>query len=89
MFSINLGLPKYSDFILSADFRGDAAMPYAGWRSPAAYDRTKGLETGGWAWEWLRRNPNYQRDHRGLTYARPDPRLITMFRTTWGLSFCG
>lgn len=64
-------------------------MSYADWRSPAAYDDAKGFETGGFAWEWLRRNPDYQRDHRGLTDTRPNPGLIAMFRTTWGLSFRG
>jgi hypothetical protein len=64
-------------------------MPYSDWRSPEAYDHAKTLEPTGFAWECLRRSPDYQRDFRALTYATPDPIMITTFRRRWGLCFRG
>ena len=58
------------------------------WRSAAAYDRARELEPTGFAWECLRRNPNYHRDHRELAHSKPDPVVITAFRRRWGLCFC-
>ena len=46
-------------------------MPHSDWRSPAAYDRARELEPSGFAWECLRRNPDYQRDHRELARSKP------------------
>ena len=37
------------------------------WRSASGYDRAQDAEITGFAWECLRRNPNYQRDHRGIS----------------------
>jgi len=64
-------------------------MSYADWRSPAAYDRAMGLEPTGFAWEWLRRNPAYRRDHRDLRDAGPGRDFSAALRTRWGLSFWG
>ena len=33
------------------------------WESPEAYERAQDAEITGFAWECLRRNPDYQRDH--------------------------
>jgi hypothetical protein len=33
------------------------------WRDPGEYDFTKDLDFRGWGWEFLRRNPDYQRDY--------------------------
>jgi hypothetical protein len=63
-------------------------MSYSDWRSPAAYDRARELDPIGFAWECLRRNPAYHRDHRGLAHSKPDPVLIAAFRRRWGLCFC-
>ncbi len=63
-------------------------MPHSDWRSPAAYDRARELEPSGLAWECLRRNPDYHRDHRALARSKSDPVLITAFRRRWGLCFC-
>jgi hypothetical protein len=62
-------------------------MPHFDWRSSETYDRTRALEPAGFAWECLRRNPEYQRDYLELSYSEPDPAMITTFRRRWGLSF--
>ena len=62
-------------------------MPDFDWRSPEAYDRARTLEPSGFAWECLRRNPDYQSDFDTLPYATPDPMMITTFRRRWGLCF--
>ena len=33
------------------------------WESPEAYERAQDAEITGFAWECLRRNPDYQREH--------------------------
>ena len=63
-------------------------MSFSNWRSPGVYDRARELEPTGLAWEWLRRNPAYHRDHRELAYLKSDPVGITAFRRRWGLCFC-
>ena len=62
-------------------------MPYSDWRSPEASDHAKTLEPTGFAWECLRRNPDYQSDFDALTQATSDPMMITTFRRRWGLCF--
>jgi hypothetical protein len=62
-------------------------MSHSDWRSPAAYDRARNLEPTGFAWECLRRNPDYHRDYRELAHSKPDPSVITVFRRRWGLCF--
>jgi hypothetical protein len=37
-------------------------MPKRDWRNKADYQFTKDLDLNGWAWEFLRRNPEYQKD---------------------------
>ena len=32
------------------------------WRNKAVYDYTNDLDLNGWAWEFLRRNPEYRKD---------------------------
>lgn len=54
------------------------------WRSAKAYDRAQDAEITGLAWECLRRNPDFQRDHRGLT---PPTAVSPEFRQRWGLTF--
>jgi len=57
------------------------------WRSPETYDRTRELEPVGFAWECLRRNPAYHHDYQELAHSKPDPIMMTPFRSRWGLSF--
>jgi hypothetical protein len=64
-------------------------MTYSDWRSPIAYDRAREMETSGLAWECLRRNPDYHRDHRAFARLQSDPHVIKAFRRRWGLCFCG
>jgi hypothetical protein len=75
--------------LTSACDRRNEAMTYTDWRSPIAYDRARDMEPSGLAWECLRRNPDYHRNHRELKHSQPDPLMITMFRRRWGLCFCG
>ncbi len=34
-------------------------ISHANWRDPANYKSLLNLDRAGWAWEWLRRNPDY------------------------------
>lgn len=75
-------------------------LPWLNWRSNEAYDYTSGLPRRGWAWEFLRRNPGYQRDWGHLAPAFEFPRTGShpiVCRLTgelpdlarWGLLFRG
>ena len=64
-------------------------MPLSDWRSPQAYDRARELDPADFAWECLRRNPDYQSDHRELAQSPSDPIVIEAFRRRWGLCFRG
>ena len=55
------------------------------WRSPAAYDYAKTLQSAGLAWEFLRRNPEYRADYR--TAADDDG--ADAIAAVWGLRFPG
>ncbi|WP_234889834.1 DUF6499 domain-containing protein (plasmid) [Agrobacterium vitis] len=53
------------------------------WRSSETYDYLDALDSPDLAWEWLRRNTDYQND-----YARADsPSLKQELRLKWGLQF--
>jgi hypothetical protein len=39
------------------------------WRNPHDYDFTQTLTAAQWAWEFLRRNPEYQREWRAFIAA--------------------
>ena len=58
------------------------------WRSPAAYAYLTDLDLAGFAWEFLRRNPHYQRNFRNVV---GKPKSHTKFAqrsmTRWGLRF--
>ena len=62
--------------------------PVLDWRSAAAYAYVDDLNPAGAAWEFLRRNPDYQRDYRaaaGETVSQaefPEPLIVR-----WGLRF--
>lgn len=62
------------------------------WRSEDRYSGLNGASPSDLAWEFLRRNPDYQRDFERIkirrafsaeTGAGPDP------IRRWGLTFCG
>ena len=40
------------------------------WRMPNDYDRVKDAEITGFAWECLRRNPDYRREHQEIPPAQ-------------------
>ena len=44
-------------------------MPRAEWRSPAAYEDLRSLDAPGFAWEFLSRNPAFERDRKRLEHA--------------------
>jgi hypothetical protein len=53
------------------------------WRSSEIYENLDTLDAPDLAWEWLRRNTDYQKD-----YARADsPSLRRELRRKWGLQF--
>lgn len=55
------------------------------WRSAEAYDYLDDLSPADLAWEYLRRNPDYQSDYQ---LAAPD-REETGWPSRWGLRFPG
>ncbi|WP_319802070.1 transcriptional regulator domain-containing protein [Azospirillum fermentarium] len=54
------------------------------WRSAAAYTDTAALPVAGWAWEFLRRNPEYRAGTRAVA---PRSAEHTAVGRRWGLSF--
>ena len=54
------------------------------WRSANGYDRVQDAEVTGFAWECLRRNPDFQRDYRGISRTSI---VSAEFRQRWGLCF--
>jgi Proteobacterial transcriptional regulator-like domain len=63
------------------------AMPVFDWRSPEVYERAQGAEITGFAWECLRRNPHYQREHDEIV--AHDLGVTADFRRRWGICFRG
>lgn len=58
------------------------------WRNEAAYDYLDHIPPAGFAWEWLRRNPRYQRDYAELLRQDRDTHnLEEMTQRRWGLRF--
>src|SRR5690242_269369 len=69
------------------------------WRDPEQYRHPLDLDRAGWAWEWLRRNPDYPRH---VPAAPQDLQRVASFEpiaslrpaspgevARWGLSFRG
>jgi hypothetical protein len=68
-------------------------MSHAAWRVPGAYEDLRSLDAPGFAWEFLRRNSDFQL-HRGqLEQAArqgvPDQAEVDAFTRRWGVRFCG
>lgn len=65
------------------------------WRDETAYEKLKPLDRSGFAWEYLRRNPQYREDRRKrTTVARLSEGVIATDGTSlpllsWGLRFRG
>jgi hypothetical protein len=58
------------------------------WRTPAAYDYAKSIAAAGFAWEYLRRNDEYQRDFHALAKMKSlSGRMLEAFSRRWGLRF--
>lgn len=58
------------------------------WRSPAAYRHVRDIPAAGFAWEYLRRDKDYQRDYEKLKRMRkPSARRLEEFSRRWGLRF--
>jgi len=62
-------------------------MAGADWRSKEAYPDAKTAETADIAWEWLRRDREYQRDYKTLISSERSSVIADSFRRQWGLSF--
>jgi hypothetical protein len=66
-------------------------MPRAEWRSPAAYEDLRSLDAPGFAWEFLSRNPAFERDRRKLEKAGERSPLaateLDRFAQRWGVRF--
>lgn len=56
------------------------------WQNGHTYDFLENLNVGGYAWECLRRNREYQDDY-ALSVALPDKALPLNVGFKWGLSF--
>ena len=62
--------------------------PALDWRSPAAYAYLDKLNPSELAWEFLRRNSDYQRDYRAAaTGATGEPEFSEQVALRWGLPF--
>lgn len=62
-------------------------MAGADWRSEKAYSEANKAEAADIAWEWLRRNGEYQRDYMALAMSERSGAMPDHFRQQWGLCF--
>jgi hypothetical protein len=66
-------------------------MPSDDWRSEAAYDHASDLDAPDFAWEALRRHPDYRSDYertQGQEALGPEAEATSLARR-WGLTFSG
>ena len=62
--------------------------PVSDWRSAAAYTYLNDLNPAEFAWEFLRRNPEYQRDYRVAAADGVDEaEFLEALLLKWGLRF--
>ena len=60
----------------------------SGWRSSTAYDFVDDTPAPNLAWEWLRRNTDYQLDYARTEQSSDDGALEAgLIRHRWGLHF--
>ncbi len=65
-------------------------MPEFDWRSPDAYRPIQDITAPGFAWEFLRRSPDYRRDvQRHIRSSSDINRADDVFVRHWGLPFRG
>jgi hypothetical protein len=64
-----------------------SSMSAVDWTSEQDYANFKNAETADIAWEWLRRNSEYEQDFGNLTAAAQSSGTPHQFRKKWGLSF--
>jgi len=58
------------------------------WRSASAVETLHRLDRGGFAWEFLRRNPRYRNDYNQIRKGVPRATLVTeAVGQRWGLCF--
>ena len=58
------------------------------WRSPTDYAYLNDLDPAGFAWEFLRRNPDYRRNFRGgVDKPKREKQSTQQSMTHWGLRF--
>ncbi|WP_456749404.1 transcriptional regulator domain-containing protein [Bradyrhizobium sp. USDA 4341] len=57
------------------------------WRSEESYGGLKKADAADLAWEWLRRNPDYQKDYMELLSRERTSATTAQFRRKWGLAF--
>jgi len=58
------------------------------WRAPASYGHAKAIPPAGFAWEYLRRDENYQRDFQTIAGVKePSAAQLETFSQRWGLRF--
>jgi hypothetical protein len=66
-------------------------MSHADWRSPAGYEELRSLDAPGFAWEFLRRNPDFERERSNLERAARQGALNSAdadaFGRRWGVQF--
>src|SRR5579863_2080171 len=66
-------------------------MSRADWRTPGAYEELRSLDAPGFAWEYLRRNSDFQQDRRKLERAARrgvlDQAEADAFTRRWGVRF--
>jgi hypothetical protein len=64
--------------------------PASDWRSSSNYAYILDLDPAELAWEFLRRNPEYQREHRvNIPEPSDDDAGVEAFAQHWGLQFPG
>ncbi len=64
-------------------------MSAVDWSSAQDYANLGRAEGADMAWEWLRRDSEYEQDFRNLTAAAQSDGAPHQFRNKWGLSFRG
>ncbi|WP_083842546.1 DUF6499 domain-containing protein [Bradyrhizobium sp. ORS 375] len=57
------------------------------WRSSESYKSLETADAVDFAWECLRRNPDYRRDYADMLAKEKDGPTGPAFRQRWGLSF--
>lgn len=58
------------------------------WQTPAAYEHADNIPAAGFAWEYLRRHDDYNRDYEELAAQRRlSKNLLGAFSERWGLRF--